>query len=114
MSAKQKDPLKWNVSPDMAFHLIMPLATLVTMTLVSKLITTAARHLELGWVGLAVSLVAVVLLFVARLPLYRQRRWFTMGPRHLSGIHRRLYFAAYLVLSIGAVLMLLAITFARP
>ena len=36
-----------------------------------------------------------ILLFFARLPLYRQRRFFSLGPRSLTGIHRRLYYAAY-------------------
>ena len=36
-----------------------------------------------------------LLLFVARLPLYRQHRFFTFGPRSLTGIYRKLYYAAY-------------------
>jgi hypothetical protein len=36
-----------------------------------------------------------VLLFAARLPLYRQRRFFTLDPKALTGVHRKLYYAAY-------------------
>ena len=47
-------------------------------------------HLAL-WLGAVGS----VLLFFARLPLYRQGRFFTLGPKSLTGVHRRLYYAAY-------------------
>ncbi len=49
-----------------------------------------------------------LLLFAARLPLYRQHRFFTFGPRSLTGIHRKLYYAAYwLILPSVALLALL-------
>ncbi len=49
-----------------------------------------------------------LLLLAARLPLYRQHRFFTFGPRSLTGIHRKLYYAAYcLILPSVALLALL-------
>jgi hypothetical protein len=60
-------------------------------------------HLAL-WLGGVGS----VLLFFARLPLYRQRRFFTLGPKSLTGVRRRLYYAAYwLILPSIALLVLL-------
>ena len=47
-------------------------------------------------VGLLAGICGIVLLFFARLPLYRQHRFFTFGPRCLDGCHRRLYWLAYL------------------
>ena len=47
-------------------------------------------------IGLAAGVVGSVLLFFARLPLYRQRRFFTFGPRELDRLHCFLYWLAYL------------------
>ena len=62
--------------------------------------TLLAVSLVLGGIG-------VILLFFARLPLYRQRRFFVFGARYLTGNHKRLYYAAY-VFIIPCILLLLA------
>ncbi len=61
-------------------------------------------HLALWLAG-----VGSVLLLFARMPLYRQRRFFTLGPRSLTGVHRRLYYAAYwlIIPSIALLVILL-------
>lgn len=51
--------------------------------------------------------VGAVLLLLARVPLYRQRRFFTLGPRSLSGVYRKLYFTAYAFIVPSIVLLLL-------
>jgi hypothetical protein len=51
--------------------------------------------------------VGAVLLFIARIPLYRQRRFFTLGPSSLSGIYRKLYFTAYAFIVPSIVLLVL-------
>ncbi len=48
-----------------------------------------------------------LLLLIARIPLYRQHRFFTLGPKSLSGIYRKLYFTAYLFIVHGIVLLVL-------
>lgn len=53
------------------------------------------------------GVVGVVLLFTARIPLYRQRRFFTLGPSSLSGIYRKLYFTAYIFIVPSIVLLVL-------
>ena len=60
-------------------------------------------------VALILGGIGVVLLFFARLPLYRQRRFFAFGARELSGFHKRLYYAAYLFI-VPCILLLLVIT----
>jgi hypothetical protein len=45
-------------------------------------------------VALAIAVVGVILLFCARLPLYRQGRFYSFGSRLLDAPHRRLYRAA--------------------
>lgn len=114
MNAKKKDSLAWYVPPEVAFQLIMPLAMLLVSLFASALLAIDLRSPTFVVVGLAVSLLGAILLFVARLPLYRQRRWFSFGPKHLTGTHRRLYFAAYVCLSVGVMMFLLLICFSNP
>jgi len=72
------------------------IAVLASMLLPS--ITTLQRVdvPKLFSVGLAAGVCGIVLLFFARLPLYRQRQFLTFGPRELDRFHRRLYWLAYL------------------
>lgn len=58
---------------------------------------------RLFWAGLAAGVFGIIFLFFARLPLYRQRRFLTWGPRALTGFHRRLYWLAYwmVLVSVG-------------
>jgi len=51
--------------------------------------------------------VGAVLLLIARIPLYRQRRFFALGPRSLSGVYRKLYFTAYAFIVPSIVLLVL-------
>lgn len=57
------------------------------------------------WVAIVLTTIGIVLLFVARLPLYRQRRFLTLGPCTLDERHRMIYRWAYRF--IGASLILL-------
>ncbi|HWB01943.1 MAG TPA: hypothetical protein VG796_02895 [Verrucomicrobiales bacterium] len=54
-----------------------------------------------------VAIAGWIMLFVARLPLYRQRRFFAFGPAALDTKHRRLYWRAYKVIGCGAAILLL-------
>ena len=51
--------------------------------------------LQIFYVALGLAALGTVLLFSARLPLYRQRRFWVVGPRELDRFHRRLYWLAY-------------------
>ena len=51
--------------------------------------------------------VGAVLLLIARIPLYRERRFFTLGPSSLNGIYRKLYFTAYVFILPSIVLFVL-------
>jgi hypothetical protein len=64
------------------------------MSLLSSL--TSADALRLFCSALGFAVVGTVLLFLARLPLYRQRKFWTVGPRDLDQPHHRLYWLAYL------------------
>jgi hypothetical protein len=49
------------------------------------------------------------LLFIARLPLYRQRRFWTFGPRQLDRKHRRFYWLANTAVVVSVLLLLLVL-----
>src|SRR5205823_11855212 len=55
-------------------------------------------------IGVGVGVVGAVLLFIARVHLYRQRRFWTFGPRCLDRKHRRIYWLAYAFVSAGMLL----------
>ena len=47
------------------------------------------------WFWIGSGLMGAVLLFIARLPLYRQRDFDGSGPEQLDREHRRIYWLAY-------------------
>ena len=65
------------------------------------------RHGRIGPFVFASSLgvIGIVLLFFARLPLYRQKKFLSVGPGELTGIHRKLYFVAYGFVGVAILLM---------
>ena len=101
MSKKQSDRhLPEEVLGFLSTIFLMPaigaIAMLTAMLLPSVTTLQRVDVTRLFSVGLAVGAVGAVLLLFARLPLYRQRRFFTFGPRGLDRLHRRLYWLAYL------------------
>jgi hypothetical protein len=58
-------------------------------------------------IAIGLGIIGIVLLFLARLPLYRQKRFFVFGPKHLDAAHRKLYQAAYAFVWISVFLLLL-------
>ena len=55
--------------------------------------------------GLGAGAIGAVLLFVARLPLYKQRRFWTIGPMPLDRKHRRIYWLTYVFVVTGLLLL---------
>ncbi len=66
---------------------------------------TSSNVTYLFWLGLVTGIFGIILLFFARLPLYRQRRFFAFGPRELDRFHRRLYWLAYLAVLVSVGLL---------
>ena len=54
--------------------------------------------LTILWVAITVGTIGSILLFWARLPLYKELRFFAIGPRHLDANHRRIYWAAWMLI----------------
>jgi hypothetical protein len=80
---------------------IAAIAVLAAMLLPSITSLRGVVITGLFWIGLAAGVFGSILLFLARLPLYRQRRFRTCGPRELDRFHRRMYWLAYLAMLVS-------------
>ena len=79
--------------------------------LASELVTFSNRLTGAAWIScyfsaLAVSAVGVSLLFYAKLPLYRQRRFFTFGSRALPEQRRPFYRWGYRCVMVGVAILI--------
>lgn len=72
-------------------------------------LTARQGDLTLFWIALVLAVTGLVLLFVARLPLYRQGKFFTFGSKALPERHRKMYRIAYVFIGTSVVIMLLAV-----
>jgi len=109
MSKKSSD---WYVPPDVAFlagfYFIIPAILIASGVLLPLLARFKSGDLVgVFYSALALGAVGTVLLFFARLPLYRKRQFLSFGPGQLSGIHRRLYWVAYLFVVVSILLLVL-------
>jgi len=58
------------------------------------------------WIASILAVVGIVLLFIARLPLYRQRRFLAFGSKALPTAYRRVYRVAYAFIGVAVAMML--------
>ena len=105
----KRDPDWCYVPPDALALLLIPFVALlagVLLPVVARLKTTEVGTLY--GIGVGAGILGSVLLFLARLPLYRQRRFWTLGPRQLDRKHRWFYWLAYACIA-GSLLLLLVV-----
>src|SRR5687768_16446685 len=90
----------WRFPPDLAaffgfFYIILPIAVVTGWLLPPLANAKSQGDTTLLYFAMALGVIGTALLFCARWPLYRQRRFFALGPGALSGRHRKLYSWAY-------------------
>jgi hypothetical protein len=108
----EKKSSNWYVPPDILAHFALPLIA-ITICLLAGVLLPLESDLKNGdafktyFAALGLAGVGIILLFLARLPLYRQGRFWTVGPRQLDKTHRRLYWLAYLFVLAGLGLLAL-------
>jgi hypothetical protein len=100
----------WYIPPDWMFLfgwlVIFPLIAIEAGVLLPILgLLKSAGVLELFYVGIGTACFGILLLLVARWPLYRQHQFFNFGPSKLPSLHRKFYWLAYAAI-IAAVLLL--------
>ena len=98
----------WKFPADLAVLSGFPVLILAYLagsffSLINHLAT--ANMVALFWTGLGLGCLGIVLLYLARLPLYRQRQFLTFGPRALPPFHRKLYWSAYISVLAGILLL---------
>jgi hypothetical protein len=108
----------WYVPLDVAVIYGLPFVIIPVSVLFAMLLPLLSRARSSGdttllYVAFAVGAVGVILLAFARMPLYRQGRFFTFGPRALDEAHRRLYWWAYRFIVVSVLLMSLLLLFLR-
>jgi hypothetical protein len=103
---KQKPSDDWSFPPDLAAILGPILATMAVLYVTCAISWARAfGDTSLFRFALLLGAVGSALLFLARLPLYRRGCFFTLGPRSLSGWHRKLYYVAYALIVPSVVLL---------
>ncbi len=58
------------------------------------------------WIALILAIVGLTLLFLAKLPLYRQGEFFTFGSKAMPEKSRRVYRIAYGVIGSSIILLM--------
>jgi hypothetical protein len=104
-----KNKLDWYVPSDWAFHFGFLIFTVTMAIMAGALLPLfdklkTANDVDLYLSGLSAGCLGITLLFFARLPLYRQHRFFTFGPKALPGFHRKLYWLAYAMVGLTVLL----------
>ena len=78
------------------YWIILPVAILNSAIFPWILRAKNESDTTLFWVAIVLGCIGSLLLFIARLPLYRQGRFSQFGPRGLDAAHRRLYHWSWL------------------
>ena len=112
LRAMSKRGSDWYIPEDWLWHLSIYLSILCSAVLSSLLVPIVYRLKSvevttLYGVAVGTGVLGIVLLFIARLPLYRQRKFWTVGPRELDPKHRRLYWLAYAAVLLSLFLLLI-------
>lgn len=100
----------WYVPADWLWHfgmlLIIPCAALMASILLPVVARLRAADITtLYGSGIALGILGVALLFIARIPLYRARQFWTIGPRKLDRKHRCYYGLAYVAVAVSLLLL---------
>jgi heme O synthase-like polyprenyltransferase len=93
------------------FNSIFPATMLGILILATSL---RLIPLPLGYISIVLMIISVVCLFYARLPLYKKKKFLTIGPKDLDQNYRKLYYFSYSCLAIAVVLAVLLITTYKP
>ena len=105
----KRDPDRYYVPPAALPLLVIPCIVVLAGVLlpVVTLFKTAEVTSFYG-IGLGLGVLGALLLLVARLPFYRERRFWTVGPRQLDRKHRWYYGLAYACIAVSLLSLLVA------
>ena len=95
------------------FLVVAPIALLAAKVILFFMRLSGAPWIWCYGIGLVVAAVGVALIFYAKIPLYRQRRFFTFGSRALPENRRPFYRWGYRCVTF-AVALLLCLLLSNP
>ena len=87
------------------YWVVLPIMTLTAVIFPGIRSARTEGDTTLIWVAIVLGCIGSLLLFIARLPLYRQGRFSQFGPRGLDATHRRLYRYAWLFIAASILLL---------
>ena len=103
-------PSNWYFPPDQLAILMLQIGVPLIGILAGCFLpaVSAARRGNplLFWVALLLAVAGIVILFFARLPLYRQGKLWTFGPSGLPEKNRKLYQMAYWFIGVSVFILL--------
>src|SRR5271166_4207423 len=107
MSKRHSD---WYVPGDWLVHfgmlVIIPSMVVLGSTLLPAVVRLKTADVSTLYAfGVGAGILGVLLLFIARLPLYRARRFWTIGPGQLDLKHRGYYWLAYVAVTVSLFLL---------
>ena len=97
----------WQFPPDLGCLLVVPLVATLAGFIVPLLAIARQENTMFFLLAITVSAMGVFLLFLARLPLYREKRFFCLGSSALPESHRKLYRAAWKIILVGLGMLIL-------
>jgi hypothetical protein len=110
MSDGKRKLSDWYVPPDIVVGMGLPIVAVtgILAAMFLPLLNQARNRGDatLAYIALLFGMIGIMLLFFARLPLYKQRKFFTFGSRALDAPHRKLYHWAYVFVGACVLLMI--------
>lgn len=112
---KKISPFWHSDVPGLLFVMFYPVVLIILLSMIWPVLQTVERGGAWSVFAFAAAsaVAGIVLLFFARLPLYRQRAFFSFGSRLLDAPHRRLYRLAYGFIFMAVLLLLILLTALR-
>jgi hypothetical protein len=95
------------------YWIMLPIAVLGGLILPKLLEAKNNGDMTLLWIALGLGCIGTAILFLARRPLYRERRFHQLGPRGLNPLHKRLYKWAWCFIGLSIALLGLLLVVAR-
>jgi hypothetical protein len=97
----------------LGFQVIIPVIGIIAACFLPSVSQVRRGDPTLFWIAVVFAFAGVLILFLAKLPLYRQGKFCTFGSRALPARHRRMYFMAYILIGLSFVMMLLLLAAIR-
>jgi len=104
------DKSDWKMPKDMlsllGVFVILPSVAIIAGCFLPMLSRVRRGDPTLFWITVSIAIVGVFLLFIAKLPLYRQGKFFTFGTKALPERHKSYYRIACFLIVASAIIML--------